>query len=86
MLPVTQLMPVLLDACGSSHCDLRQCAVYGVGVGAALAPQVFKQHAPAALAAITAIVTAQVRLGVRALGVIIHRMRCCLSVGDWDSQ
>eukprot|EP00878_Enallax_costatus_P012560 GHUV01013118.1.p1 GENE.GHUV01013118.1~~GHUV01013118.1.p1 ORF type:complete len:1009 (+),score=321.88 GHUV01013118.1:364-3390(+) len=53
-----QLMPVLLDACGSCHSDLRQCAVYGVGVGASLAPEVFKQHAPAALAAVTAIITA----------------------------
>lgn len=55
-----QLMPVLLDACGSPHSDLRQCAVYGVGVGASQSPELFKQHAPAALAAITAIITAPV--------------------------
>lgn len=59
-LPVLQLMPVLLDAAGSRHADLRQCAVYGVGVGASLAPQLFKPHAAAALAAITAIVSAPV--------------------------
>ncbi|KAF6254101.1 armadillo-type protein [Scenedesmus sp. NREL 46B-D3] len=53
-----QLMPVLLDAAGSSHADLRQCAVYGVGVGAALAPQLFKPHAAAALAAVTGIISA----------------------------
>jgi hypothetical protein len=53
-------MPVLLDACGSSHADLRQCAVYGVGLGASLAPDAFKPHAAAALAAVQAIVTAPV--------------------------
>jgi hypothetical protein len=55
-------MPVLLDAAGSSHADLRQCAVYGVGVGAALAPELFKPHAPAALAAVTSIISAPVSL------------------------
>ncbi|WIA40679.1 hypothetical protein OEZ86_004377 [Tetradesmus obliquus] len=53
-----QLMPVLLDAAGSSHADLRQCAVYGVGVGASLAPELFKPHAAAALAAVTSIIAA----------------------------
>jgi hypothetical protein len=55
-----QLMPVLLDACGSSHSDLRQCAVYGVGLGASLAPEAFKPHAAAALAAVQAMLTAPV--------------------------
>lgn len=55
-----QLMPVLLDAAGSSHADLRQCAVYGVGVGASLAPELFKPHAAAALAAVTSIIAAPV--------------------------
>jgi hypothetical protein len=53
-------MPVLLDACSSSHSDLRQCAVYGVGLGASLAAELFKPHAAAALAAVQAIVTAPV--------------------------
>lgn len=57
-------MPVLLDACGSSHADLRQCAVYGVGLGASLAPDAFKPHAAAALAAVQAIVTAPVSVGL----------------------
>jgi hypothetical protein len=57
-------MPVLLDAAGSSHADLRQCAVYGVGVGAALAPELFRPHAPAALAAVTSIISAPVRFTV----------------------
>eukprot|EP00775_Hariotina_reticulata_P003510 gene3510-3780_t len=53
-----QLMPVLLDAATSSHCDLRQCAVYGIGIGASQSPDLFKPHAPAALATLTAVVTA----------------------------
>jgi hypothetical protein len=53
-------MPVLLDAAGSRHADLRQCAVYGVGVGAALAPELFKPHAAAALAAVSSIIAAPV--------------------------
>lgn len=55
-----QLMPVLLDACGSTHADLRQCAVYGVGLGASLAPEAFKPHTAAALAAVQAILSAAV--------------------------
>lgn len=60
--PPQQLMPVLLDACGSLHSDLRQCAVYGVGLGASLAPEAFKPHAAAALAAVQAMLTAPVSL------------------------
>jgi hypothetical protein len=75
-------MPVLLDAAGSSHADLRQCAVYGVGVGAALAPDLFKPHAPAALAAVTSIISAPVSLRLRnvqaALGCLWHGDACGL--------
>lgn len=60
MCSAAQLMPVLLDACSSPHSDLRQCAVYGVGLGASLAAELFKPHAAAALAAVQAIVTAPV--------------------------
>eukprot|EP00879_Flechtneria_rotunda_P021574 GHRR01022737.1.p1 GENE.GHRR01022737.1~~GHRR01022737.1.p1 ORF type:complete len:295 (+),score=116.76 GHRR01022737.1:93-977(+) len=56
---LNQLMPVLLDAARSTHTDLRQCAVYGLGVAAATSPDLFKPHAPAAFAAVKAIVTAQ---------------------------
>jgi hypothetical protein len=59
-------MPVLLDACGSPHSDLRQCAVYGVGLGASLSPPAFKPHAAAALAAVQAILTAPVSCDTRA--------------------
>ena len=31
----TQVLPILLDACGASDADLRQCSVYGIGVLAA---------------------------------------------------
>ncbi|KAF8055485.1 IPO5 [Scenedesmus sp. PABB004] len=54
---LAQLMPVLLDAAGSDHADLRQCALYGVGVCAAAAPELFKPSAPAALAAVRAAIT-----------------------------
>ena len=51
-----QVLPVLLDACGAAHADLRQCAAYGVGVVAARAPEVLKPHAAAALARVLAMV------------------------------
>jgi hypothetical protein len=70
-------MPVLLDAAGSSHADLRQCAVYGVGVGAALAPELFKPHAAAALAAVTSIISAQVGL------LFPHRLAELLQEAAW---
>jgi hypothetical protein len=63
-------MPVLLDACGSSHPDLRQCAVYSMGLGASLAPEAFKPHAPAAMAALQAILTAPVS-HVTMLGAVV---------------
>ncbi|KIY91662.1 hypothetical protein MNEG_16302 [Monoraphidium neglectum] len=50
------VLPVLLDACGASHSDLRQCAAYGVGVVAARAPEVLKPHAQAALARVMAVI------------------------------
>lgn len=55
-------MPVLLDAAASGHADLRQCAVYGVGVCASLGPELFRPHAPAAYNVLAAMVSAPVRL------------------------
>jgi hypothetical protein len=69
-------MPVLLDACSSSHSDLRQCAVYGVGLGAALAPAAFKPHAPAALRALQAILTAAVSVAMACVCVCVRRCAC----------
>lgn len=39
----------------SDHEDLRQCAVYGLGVVAALSPDLVKPHAPAAQQRVLAI-------------------------------
>ncbi|KXZ45960.1 hypothetical protein GPECTOR_49g544 [Gonium pectorale] len=42
------VLPMLLDASRSDHADLRQCAVYGLGVMAAKGPvEAFRPHAPA---------------------------------------
>lgn len=51
---------MLLDACGASHADLRQCAAYGVGVVAARAPEVLRPHAQAALMRVMAMIQAPV--------------------------
>ncbi|KAI8476174.1 MAG: armadillo-type protein [Monoraphidium minutum] len=51
-----QVLPVLLDACGAAHADLRQCAAYGVGVVAGRAPEVLRPHAQAALMAVMAVI------------------------------
>ena len=43
-----QVLPMLIEATRSDHADLRQCAVYGLGVMAAKAPtDAFRPHAAA---------------------------------------
>lgn len=46
--PARQVLPILLEATRSDHADLRQCAVYGLGVMAAKAPaELFRPQAAA---------------------------------------
>jgi hypothetical protein len=52
-----QVVPVLLEACGADDSDLRQCSVYGLGVLAAKAPELFKPIAAETLKRVLAIVT-----------------------------
>lgn len=59
---------MLLEACGASHADLRQCAAYGVGVVVARAPEVLRPHAGAALARLLAIVQHPVGVWDRGFG------------------
>ncbi len=44
--PLPQVLPIMLECARSDHADLRQCAVYGLGVMAARAPaDAFRPHA-----------------------------------------
>lgn len=53
-----QVLPVLLESCTDSHADLRQCAVYGLGVLAAKAGDSFRPYINDALQRISAIIAA----------------------------
>ncbi|GFH17489.1 importin N-terminal domain-containing protein, partial [Haematococcus lacustris] len=44
-----QVLPVLMEATTDEHADLRQCAVYGLGILAAKAPEAFRPFVPEAL-------------------------------------
>lgn len=52
-------MPVLLEACVSPHADLRQCAVYGVGIVAAKCGEGFRPYLSVAMERISAIMGAE---------------------------
>ncbi|KAL6776649.1 IPB2 [Auxenochlorella protothecoides x Auxenochlorella symbiontica] len=52
------IMPLLLAGAGDRDADIRQCSAYGLGVAAARRPEAFRPVAPAALAALRAIVAA----------------------------
>jgi hypothetical protein len=56
--PFLQVLPVLMDGITSEHSDLRQCAVYGIGVLAAKAPEAFRPHVIDALNRIRTVVSA----------------------------
>lgn len=51
-----QVVPILLDACTSNDPDLRQCSVYGLGVLASKAPEIFNPIAAEVLKRILAII------------------------------
>jgi hypothetical protein len=51
-------VPRLLAGCAERDANVRQCAVYGLGVAASLHAQAFAPHATAALHAIVGIITA----------------------------
>lgn len=51
-----QVYPILLEACGAADPDLRQCSVYGLGVLAAKAPELFKPIAAETLSRVMSIV------------------------------
>eukprot|EP00798_Chlamydomonas_sp_ICE-L_P025737 gene25737-11397_t len=51
------VLPILMEAVTSEHADLRQCAVYGLGVLASKSPDMFKSACPEALTRVAAIVS-----------------------------
>lgn len=60
-----QVVPILLDACGSNDPDLRQCSVYGLGVLASKAPEIFQPIAAEVLKRILAIIQHPQARGMR---------------------
>ena len=55
---MTQALPILLAACSNPDADLRQCAVYGLGILAQHRSAAFQAIAAPALKAITDIIRA----------------------------
>ncbi|MEW5314066.1 MAG: hypothetical protein WDW38_005590 [Sanguina aurantia] len=53
---LNQVLPILLECSSSEAVDLRQCAVYGLGILALKSPAQFKPAVPDALARVLAIV------------------------------
>ena len=63
-------VPRLLAGCGDRDANVRQCAVYGLGIAASLHAQAFAPHASAALMAIIGIITSPAARHVP--GILLH--------------
>jgi len=55
---MVQVLPVLLDASKNRDPNLRQCAVYGLGVLAQHRPEGFRQVATSAIQTLLAVINA----------------------------